>query len=168
MVVINQQSPPRAHRHVPVSSEKYVELTCEQSLTGFLLPMVFNILVVVVCALLGFLTRKLPENFNESWFIFVSVATTLFMWLVFVPSYYTTFHAYHQAALLALCLILNAYVILTCLILSKIYAVLFVKETNLKMAHLTCPVAQPTVTDNEKSNDDNKHDTCMSMVLQES
>ncbi len=137
VLAANLKSPPTASLHMPVRTEKNVELICDQSLSGFLLPMIYNILVIVVCAVVGFMTRKLPENFNESWFIFISVATTLFMWLVFVPSYYNAFYAYLQDALLALCLILNAYITITCLFLSKIYAVLFVKETSIKVTAAT-------------------------------
>lgn len=136
VVAANMESPPTDSYYMPVRTEKYVELICDQSLIGFILPMAYNILVIMVCAMLGFLTRKLPENFNESWFIFISVATTLFMWLVFVPSYYNAFYAYLQDALLALCLILNAYITITCLFLSKIYAVLFIRQTNLKISSL--------------------------------
>ena len=129
----NANSPPVSSYYMPVRTEKYVELLCEQSLVGFILPMIYNILIIGVCAALGYLTRELPENFNESWFIFISVATTLFMWLVFVPSYYNAFYAYLQDALLALCLLLNAYVTIFCLFWSKIYAVLFVKTVQVRV-----------------------------------
>jgi len=54
--------------------------------------------LMLVCAVIGFVTRKLPENFNESWFIFISVATTLFAWAVFIPAYFTSYYAYMQSA----------------------------------------------------------------------
>ena len=53
------------------------------------------------------------------------------MWSILLPSYFLAFYAYHQSALLALCLVLNAYIMLGCLFVPKIYAVIFVKEDRL-------------------------------------
>lgn len=77
------------------------------------------------------LSRGLPENFNESRYIFVSVCTTTFLWTVFLPTYFTTFYTYHKAALLAFCLIVNAVVTLLCLFVPKLYAIYFVNENEM-------------------------------------
>ena len=118
---------------MPIPTEKYVELLCELPLVGFLVPLSLNLILLLLCAAYGFLARKLPENFNESWFIFVCVSTTAFMWMVFLPTYFTMFYAYHQAALLAFCLILNACITLLCLYVPKLYALYFVSEDRLKV-----------------------------------
>ena len=55
------------------------------------------------------------------------------MWVVFLPTYYMTFYAQHQAALLAFCLVVNGACILICLFLPKIYAVYFVDEKNMRI-----------------------------------
>ena len=65
-------------------------------------------------------------------YIFVSVSTTMFIWMVFLPTYLTMFYSYHQSALLAFCLILNAFITMVCLFLPKLYAVYFVDENKLK------------------------------------
>ncbi len=114
-----------------VPTERHVELFCDLPLEGFLAPLSYNLALILLCAIYGFLTRNLPENFNESWYIFVSVATTTFLWTVFLPTYFTTFYAYHQAALLAFCLILNASITLLCLYVPKIYAIYFVEEDSM-------------------------------------
>ncbi len=119
---------------MPIPSEKYVELYCHLPIEGLLIPLCFNLILLCLCAVYGFLTRKLPENFNESWYIFVSVSTTAFLWLVFLPTYFTTFYAYHQAALIAFCLIINASLTLICLYVPKIYAIYFISEDNLSFA----------------------------------
>ena len=79
-----------------VLTEPYVELMCVMPLPGVIVSLGFNILLIILCVVYGFLTRKLPENYSESWYIFVSAATTMFLWLVFFPSYFTAFYAYHQ------------------------------------------------------------------------
>ncbi|ELU13847.1 hypothetical protein CAPTEDRAFT_72291, partial [Capitella teleta] len=106
-----------------VKTKPFVELRCEQALPAFLLPICFNVALILLCAVLGYLTRKLPENFNESWYIFVSVSTTLFAWSVFLPTYFSVFYAYQQAALLSFCLLLNAFITVGCLFLPRAYAI---------------------------------------------
>ena len=124
--------PPVARLRMQVPTEKHVELFCDLPLEGLLIPLGYNLALIILCAIYGFLTRKLPENFNESWYIFISVSTTTFLWVVFLPTYFTTFYAYHQAALLAFCLILNASITLLCLYVPKIYAIYFFDEDQIK------------------------------------
>ncbi len=118
---------------MPVITEEAVELLCEMPITPFMLCLGYDLVLVLLCAAHAFLTRKLPENFNESWYLFVSVCTTSFLWVVFLPTYFTTFHAYHQAALLAFCMLVNGACTLLCLFLPKIYAVYFVNEQDMKI-----------------------------------
>ena len=118
---------------MPLPSVKYTELLCHLPLEGLLVPMSYNLLLVLVCAVHGFATRKLPENFNESKFIFASVSTTTFLWIVFLPAYFTAFYAHHKTALLASCLLINAVTTLTCLYFPKVYAIYFVTESDQKV-----------------------------------
>lgn len=111
---------------MPSAYEKYVEIYCMKSVVWFLIPLAYNILLMMLCAVLGHATRRLPENFNESGFIFVSVSTTLFAWVVFVPAYYSAVSAILQSAILGFCLLLNAFVTLGCQFLRIVYAVFFV------------------------------------------
>ena len=96
MAVVALMFEPKDKLRHKVPTEQHVELLCDIPLTGLVLLLGFNILLIILCVVYGFLTRKLPENFSESWYIFVSAATTIFLWLVFLPSYFTAFYAYHQ------------------------------------------------------------------------
>ena len=116
-----------------VSNRKEVELMCDFRLAPFMVCLGYNLFLILFCALHAFLTRKLPENFNESWYIFISVMTTSFIWMVFVPTYFSTFYAHHQAALLAFCLFVNGACTLLCLFVPKVYAIYFVDESNLNI-----------------------------------
>ncbi len=120
---------------MPIMTEKYAELFCDLQIEALLVPLSYNLILLLCCGTYGYLTRKLPENFNESWYIFVSVSTTIFIWLVFIPTYFTTFYAHHQVALLAVGLILNAYVTLLCLFIPKLYAIFYLDETSQKVGH---------------------------------
>ena len=120
---------------MPVRSVKYVELLCNMPLYSLIIPFSYNMLLLFLCAVFGFLTRKLPDNFNESWYIFISVATTIFIWVAFLPTYIMAFYAYHKAALLSFVLILNSLVTAMCLHLPKIYALFFVDESKIKITN---------------------------------
>ena len=126
-------SPSVASLRMPSSFDKYVELYCYKSTIWFMIPLSYNILLMLVCVFIGFITRKLPENFNESWFIFVSVSTTLFSWVVFIPAYFTSYYAYMQSAILGFCLTLIAFVTVCCQFLPIIYAITFVPTENIKI-----------------------------------
>ncbi len=78
--------------------------------------------------------RGLPENFNESRYIFVSVLTTAFLWLVFLPTYLTAQRASYRAVLLGACLTLNAGVTLLCLFAPKLYAIYCVDEQDMQVS----------------------------------
>ena len=128
---------PSAVDKMPVQVEKLVERQCDMSLFNLLLPLSFNLFLLLSCAVLGFLTRKLPDNFNESWFIFLAVSTTIFIWIAFLPTHMMAFYAYHKAALLSLALILNASVTALCLFIPKVYAVYFVDEKDIKITNFS-------------------------------
>ena len=126
--------PSVASLRMPVTTERYTELACDQDMAGFLTPLIYNILIIIICAVLGYLSRKLPENYNESWFIFLSVSSTLFLWLVMLPSYFMAFYAYQQAAILAFCLIIISYFTAILLYAPKLYGILFVSEDTMHIA----------------------------------
>src|SRR6218665_336943 len=115
---------------MPSIFDKYVELYCFKSTAWFLIPLSYNIFIMILCACIGFVTRKLPNNFNESWFIFISAATTLFSWVVFIPAYFTISYAYLQSAILGFSLILKSLVTLVCQYLPALYAIAFVPVEN--------------------------------------
>ena len=137
-------APPEARLRMQVLTEKHVELYCYLPLEGLLVPLAYNLILILLCAIYGFLTRKLPENYNESWYIFVSVSTTTFLWLVFLPVYFTVYYAYHQAALLAFCLILNATITLCCLYAPKLYALYYIDEDDLFIMTMQSSITQVT------------------------
>ena len=134
VVVLEISLHSRSALRMPSPYKPYVEIYCHNSSVLFLLPLSYNICIIVVCTLIGFITRKLPDNFNESWFIFISAATTLFAWAVFVPAYFTTFYAYLQSVILGFCLLLNSFITLGCLFGPVLYAVAFVPNDRIKFS----------------------------------
>ena len=55
---------------------------------GILVPLGFDILLIVMCTLYAIKTRNLPENFNEAKFIGFTMYTTCVIWVAFVPIYF--------------------------------------------------------------------------------
>ena len=143
--------PTVAVRTMPVPTVKTVELHCWQDQMSLLLPLTYNLLLILCCSILAFLTRKLPDNFNESWYIFLSVSTTLFIWIAFLPTYYAAFFAYHKAALLALALTLNGAVTILCLFGPKIYALLYIPEKDIKITDFANNSFEQPVPDTNRS-----------------
>ena len=131
MVFSSLNTVPSAELRMPVDTYKQVELFCEMDISQFMLCVSYNLILLLLCAVHAFLTRTLPDNFNESGYLFVTVCITSFLWLVFLPTYFTMFYAYHQAALLAFCLFLNCACALLCLFLPKVYAVYFLNENDM-------------------------------------
>jgi hypothetical protein len=58
--------------------------------TSIALPYMFDAALVVACTFYAFRTRNLPENFNETKFIAITMYTTCVVWIAFVPVYLTS------------------------------------------------------------------------------
>jgi 7 transmembrane sweet-taste receptor of 3 GCPR len=91
-------------------------------------------ILMIGCAVLGFLARHLPENFNDSQFIFISVSTTLFVWILFIPAYFTAYYAYLRSVIIGFCLVSNIGVTLGCQFIRIVYAVLFVPTDKIQFS----------------------------------
>ncbi|XP_074641288.1 metabotropic glutamate receptor 3-like [Tubulanus polymorphus] len=72
--------PPVPRFIMPVLTTPYVELICDLPVPALVIPLSFNILIIFVTAVLGFLTRALPDNFNESRYIFMSALLVIYGW----------------------------------------------------------------------------------------
>ena len=127
-------SPPDVDLRMPVTTEKYVEMMCYLPISSLIVPLAYNLALILCCSFYGFKARALPDNFNESKYIFLSVCTTIFLWLAFIPTYFTAFYATQKTLLLACILLLNSAVILLCLYIPKIYAIYLVDEDNMKIS----------------------------------
>ncbi len=127
-------TPPDVQLRMPVTTKKYVEMLCDLPISGLIAPLAYNMVLILSCSLYGFKARALPDNFNESKYIFLSVCTTIFLWLAFIPTYFTAFYATQKTLLLACILLLNPTVILLCLYIPKIYAIYLVDEDHMKIS----------------------------------
>ncbi|XP_060593074.1 metabotropic glutamate receptor 3-like [Ruditapes philippinarum] len=114
--------PPEVSLHMPRRTEKFVELFCNLPHAGLLSSLSYNLILVLICTFYAFKTRKLPDNYKESRYIAFCVDTTLLIWITFVPTYFTTTRAAAKTTIVAVSLLLNASVTITCLFIPRIHA----------------------------------------------
>ncbi|XP_077992078.1 metabotropic glutamate receptor 3-like [Glandiceps talaboti] len=119
---------PAARLVSPLTKEKRVELSCNIKAPEVITSVTYNLLLITLCCWFAFKTRKVPDNYNESRFISLSVYTTLVIWLAFIPTYLTIDNSSFKVAIISLATLLNSSVTLICLYVPKLYAVYFVKD----------------------------------------
>ncbi len=106
-------------------------LECSNSALSILMPIGYNMLLVVLCTLYAVKTRNLPENFNEAKFIGFSMYTTCVIWIAFIPLY---FGSDFKVITICLSTSFSASVILVFLFIPKVYMILFKPEKNQRAA----------------------------------
>ena len=119
---------PQVKKHMPVRTQKFVELFCDMPFAGLLTSLSFNFILVTMCTFYAFKTRRLPDNYNESRYIAFCVDTTLLVWISFVPTYFMTSRAYYRVVISSVALIVNSTVSLLCLFIPKVHALYLQKK----------------------------------------
>ena len=132
MSVVLIREPPTPKITMPDILREYVILYCYTDITSLLFPLGYNIVLLLSCTFLGFLTRKLPENYNESLYIFFSSATTIIVWLAFLPTFFLTHDATYRQLLLPAAALLNVYTMLVGLLFPRIYFVIQARRRSRK------------------------------------
>ncbi|XP_059138875.1 metabotropic glutamate receptor 3-like [Physella acuta] len=128
---------PTAKKTQTVPTEKFVELACDLTFPGLVTFLTYNLVLVSLCSVFAFKSRKLPDNFNESRFISMCVSTTLVIWLAFIPTYFTAGREYVRVLLLSVSLILNHTVALVFLFLPKVYAAVYLPDQVARVTGVT-------------------------------
>ena len=130
MVVV----PPEAKSRMPnPTTERLLELHCHMPITGIILPLLFNLVMVLLCGYFGFSVFKLPDNFYESRCICISACLTWILWLCFMPIYFSAKYQVSKVISLEVCLLFNATLVIFIIFLPKLYAAYFVKDEDLKL-----------------------------------
>ncbi|XP_053968100.1 metabotropic glutamate receptor-like isoform X1 [Anastrepha ludens] len=123
--------PPGTRFYYP--DRKEVILKCKMQDMSFLFSQLYNMILITVCTLYAVKTRKIPENFNESKFIGLTMYTTCIIWLAFIPIYFGTGNSYEiQITTLCISISLSASVALICLYSPKVYILVFHPDKNVR------------------------------------
>ena len=116
--------------------EHVVHVRCATNLhLGIGLVIGYTLLLAVICTILAWKTRKLPDNFNEARYIFICSFCTLFIVSLAVPGYYSTVGLL-QSSFASISTVAFGLATLMLLFSPKVYTMLFRPDLNTKQAVL--------------------------------
>ena len=106
--------------------------TCQQPHTSLLiLSLIYNAFIIVGCTILGFMTRRLPENFNEARHVMFTSFTLIVVWVLFAPLLLSTQDEF-QTGVLALGIVLTGFAVMGGIFFPKVFIIVFQREKNTK------------------------------------